>query len=78
MKPRRADHRRGGAFVRHHQGMPAALKFTGDDKDMTLDELAEFVEAARKAGIPGDRRIRADLSTSGKIKSVEASLHDDE
>ncbi|MEU6222255.1 hypothetical protein [Streptomyces sp. NPDC047042] len=44
---------------------------------MTLDELAAFVEDARKAGVPGDRNIRADLSTSGKIKMVEAAISDD-
>jgi hypothetical protein len=57
--------------------MPAALRFTGDDKDMTLDELGEFVEAARKAGVPGDRKVRAELSTSGKIKAVETPLSED-
>lgn len=59
--------------------MPAALRFTGEDKDMTLDELAQFVEAARKASVPGDNPIRAEISTSGKIKAVETSLehHDD-
>ncbi|MER6438520.1 hypothetical protein ABT275_19510 [Streptomyces sp. NPDC001185] len=54
--------------------MPAALRFTGEDKDMTLDELAQFVEEARKVGIPGNRPIRAGLSCSGKIKQVEIAL----
>lgn len=58
--------------------MPAALKFTGADKDMTLDELAAFVDAARKAGVPGDNPIRAELSTSGKIKEVETALDEDD
>lgn len=56
--------------------MPAALRFTGEAKDMTLDELAQFVEEARKAGIPGDRPVRAELSYSGKIKQVEIALTD--
>ncbi|MEU6376792.1 hypothetical protein [Streptomyces sp. NPDC046909] len=57
--------------------MPAALKFTGEDKDLTLDELAAFVEAARKAGAPSDNPVRAELSTSGKIKQVEIALGED-
>ncbi|MEW2451212.1 hypothetical protein AB0896_27265 [Streptomyces parvulus] len=57
--------------------MPAALTFTGDDKDLTLDELAAFVDAAKKAGVPGSNPIRAELSTTGKIKQVAATLTDD-
>ncbi|MET7475087.1 hypothetical protein ABZT17_12100 [Streptomyces sp. NPDC005648] len=57
--------------------MPASVKFTGEDKDMTLDELADFVEAARKAGVPRDNPVRAELSTSGKIKQVEVALDED-
>lgn len=58
--------------------MPTSIRATGADKNMTLDELATFVEDARKAGIPGDRNLHAELSTSGKIKMVEAALSDDE
>ncbi|MER5750645.1 hypothetical protein [Streptomyces sp. NPDC002088] len=58
--------------------MPAALRFTGEDKDMTLDELAAFVEAAKKAGVPQDNPVRAELSTSGKIKQVEIALDEDD
>lgn len=58
--------------------MPATLKFTGEEKDLTLDELAAFVDAARKANVPGDNPIRAELSTSGKIKEVEIALDEDE
>ncbi|MFZ4206777.1 hypothetical protein ACOZE4_18265 [Streptomyces griseoincarnatus] len=57
--------------------MPAMLKFTGEDKDLTLDELAAFVDAAKKAGVPGDNLIRAELSTTGKIKHVETVLDTD-
>jgi hypothetical protein len=53
--------------------MPAALRFTGEAKDLTLDELAEFVEAARAAGVPGDNPVRAELSTSQKIKELEVA-----
>ena len=57
--------------------MPAIIRFTGDDKDLTLDELAKFVKAARQAGVPGDNPVRADLSTSGKIKQVEVAMDED-
>ncbi|MDT6983740.1 hypothetical protein ACFSUJ_12200 [Streptomyces lusitanus] len=57
--------------------MPAMLTFTGEDKDLTLDELAAFVDAAKKAGVPGDNPIRAELSTTGKIKHVETALGTD-
>jgi hypothetical protein len=58
--------------------MPAALRFTGEEKDLTLDELTAFVEAARKAGVPGGNPVRAELSTSGKIKEVEIRLVEDD
>jgi hypothetical protein len=58
--------------------MPAAIRFTGEDKDLTLDELAEFIDRARKAGVPGGNPVRAELSTSGKIKEVEAALDEDD
>ncbi|WP_019061744.1 hypothetical protein [Streptomyces prunicolor] len=57
--------------------MPASLTFHGDDKDMTLDELAQFVEDARQAGVPGDNPVRAELSTSQKIKEVAVALKAD-
>ncbi|MEV6833506.1 hypothetical protein AB0N17_03075 [Streptomyces sp. NPDC051133] len=57
--------------------MPATIRFTGDDKDLTLDELTKFVKAARQAGVPGDNPVRAGLSTSGKIQQVEVLLDDD-
>lgn len=58
--------------------MPAALKFTGEEKDMTLDELAEFIAMARKADVPGSNPVRAELSTSGKIKQVEVAVVEDD
>lgn len=54
--------------------MPATVRFEGDDKDLTLDELAAFVKAAVRAGVAGCSPIRAELSTSGKIKEVEVVL----
>ena len=64
--------------IRHPDAMPAALRFTGEEKDLTLDELAAFVDAARKAAAPGGNPIRAELSTSGKIKEVEIALIEDD
>ena len=58
--------------------MPAALRFTGEEKDLTLDELAAFVNAARKAGVPRDNPVRAELSTTGKIKEVWSELDEDD
>ncbi len=57
--------------------MPATVRFTGEDKDMTLDELAEFVEAARRAGVAKTNPVRAEVSTSGKIKVVEVVIAED-
>ncbi|MEU6520470.1 hypothetical protein [Streptomyces sp. NPDC046978] len=54
--------------------MPAVLRFTGEAKDMTLEELAAFVEAARRTDVPLDNPIHAELSTSGKIKQVEVRI----
>lgn len=54
--------------------MPATLRFTGESKDLTLDELAQFVEAAKKASVPGTAHVRADLSSTGKIKEIEVPL----
>jgi hypothetical protein len=57
--------------------MPAALRFTGEAKDLTLDELAEFVKAARAAGVPGDNPVRAELSATQKIKELEVAVEPD-
>jgi hypothetical protein len=54
--------------------MPAALRFTGEAKDLTLDEI---VKAARAAGVPGDNPVRAELSTSQKIKEIEVAVEVD-
>lgn len=58
--------------------MPAVIRFNGEDKDLTLDELAAFAEAAQKANVPGHRNIRAKLSYSGKIREVEIALSEDD
>ncbi|MFE2554410.1 hypothetical protein ACFXGI_38805 [Streptomyces sp. NPDC059355] len=41
---------------------------------MTLDELEMFMKAARAAEAPGDSKVSAVVSTSGKIKELEAEL----
>lgn len=58
--------------------MGLSLRFTGEDKDMTLDELAEFVEKARAGGADGDRNVYAELSTSGKVKVITVLLGEDD
>lgn len=57
--------------------MPAALRFTGEHKDLTLEEIAAFVEAARRAGVPKTNVVRAELSTSGKVKELVVELDED-
>lgn len=58
--------------------MGLSLRFTGEDKDMTLDELAEFVEKARAGGADGDSNVYAELSTSGKVKVLTVTLGEDD
>jgi hypothetical protein len=53
--------------------MPATLRFIGEAKDLTLDEIDEFVQAARAAGVPGDNPVRAELSMSQKLKALEVA-----
>ena len=64
--------------MRHPERMPAVLRFTGEDKDLTLDEIERFVETARRAGVPKGNVVRAELSTSGKVKELTIALDDDE
>ncbi|WP_097230663.1 hypothetical protein [Streptomyces zhaozhouensis] len=54
--------------------MAQMLKLSGETKDMTLDEIARFVELARSVDTPGDRPVYAELSSSGKIKQLEVSV----
>ncbi|MBT2406220.1 MULTISPECIES: hypothetical protein [unclassified Streptomyces] len=54
--------------------MSKSLKFTGEEKNMTLEELESFVKAARAAEAPGDSTVNAVVSTSGKIKEIEVKL----
>lgn len=58
--------------------MPTSIRATGEAKDMTLDEIAQFVEDARKAGVPGDRPVRAVLSYSDKVKELIVALSEDD
>ncbi|MFE2530326.1 hypothetical protein [Streptomyces sp. NPDC059371] len=52
--------------------MPTSIRATGEDKDMTFDELAQFVEDARRAGVPGDQNVREELSYSGKSNRLRS------
>ncbi|MEV4195823.1 hypothetical protein [Streptomyces toxytricini] len=54
--------------------MPRTLKFTGEAKNMTVEELESFVKAARAAGAPDGSHITAVVSTSGKVKEIEVEL----
>ncbi|MEU9149189.1 hypothetical protein AB0D59_01215 [Streptomyces sp. NPDC048417] len=58
--------------------MPTVIRVTGEAKDMALDELAQFVEEARKAGVPRDRNVPAELSYSRKIQEVVVTLSEDD
>ncbi|MFE0187970.1 hypothetical protein [Streptomyces sp. NPDC058989] len=57
--------------------MPSRIKFSGAEKDITLDELEDAIQHARNAGAKGDRYVYAVLSTSGKIKEVSVDIGDD-
>ncbi|MFJ8676357.1 hypothetical protein [Streptomyces sp. NPDC093589] len=54
--------------------MPSRIKFSGAEKDMTLDELEDAIGHARNVGAKGDRCVYAILSTSGKIKEVGVDI----
>lgn len=58
--------------------MALELRFTGEDKDMTFDELEAFVQKARANEVDGSRNVYAELSTSGKVKVLIVNLGDDE
>lgn len=40
---------------------------------MTLDELAAFVQATTRLGLPGDARITVSIGWSGQIESITAA-----
>lgn len=60
--------------TRQYDRMALSLTFSGDGKDMTFDELEEFVKQAREGNVQGDRNVYAELSTSGKIKELKVRL----
>ncbi|GAA1931933.1 hypothetical protein GCM10009837_67040 [Streptomyces durmitorensis] len=57
--------------------MPSRIKFSGAEKDITLDELEDAIHHARNAGAKGTSYVYAVLSTSGKIKEVGVDIGDD-
>ncbi len=62
------------ARARQDDRMALSLTFSGEGKDMTFDELEEFVKQAREGNVQGDRNVYAELSTSGKIKELKVRL----
>ncbi|WP_154074000.1 hypothetical protein [Streptomyces sp. TM32] len=54
--------------------MPRTLKLTGKWKNITFEELEEFVRAARDASVHHHTEITAEVSSSGKIKELEIEL----
>ena len=40
---------------------------------MTLDELAAFVQAAMRLGLPGDARITVSIGWSQQVESITAA-----
>ncbi|MFF7329675.1 hypothetical protein [Streptomyces sp. NPDC008150] len=50
--------------------MPSQIRFSGAEKDMTLDEIEEAIGRARSLGADGGQYVYAVLSTSGKIKEI--------
>lgn len=60
----------------NHGRMPRSLRFTGEQKNITFDELEDFVKAARDAGVRGHEEITVAISSSGKIKVLEIEFWD--
>lgn len=60
--------------ARQYGRMALSLTFSGEGKDMTFDELEEFVKQAREGNVQGDRNVYAELSTSGKVKELKVRL----
>lgn len=58
--------------------MPTSLRATGEAKNMTRDELAQFIDDARKADLPCDRNVRAELTYTAKNMEVEIVLSKDD
>lgn len=64
--------------MRHPVGMPTSLRFDRDGQELTLDELADFIDDARRAKVPKSNPVRAQLSKDGKIRLVEVLLEPDD
>ncbi len=56
--------------------MAHTMRATGRWKNLTFDELEDFVRRAREAGVRNDEEVVALISTSGKIKELEVELPD--
>lgn len=51
------------------------IKHDANDKSegVTLDELASFLAETERAGIPPSTGVKANITWTGKIKSVEVT-----
>ena len=58
--------------------MPSSLRFTGADDEMTLDELADFIDDARRAKVPKSNPVRVEVTVDGRIRAVEVLLERDD
>ncbi|MFB6876358.1 hypothetical protein [Streptomyces sp. NPDC056323] len=54
--------------------MPRTLRVTGESKNLTFEELREFVKVAGDAGVEDDECVTAEVSTTGKIKELEVEI----
>lgn len=64
--------------MRHPDLMPSSLRFDHDGRELTLDELADFIDDARRAKVPKHNPVRAELTADGKIRLVEVLLEPDD
>lgn len=55
--------------------MRRTMRVTGEWKNITFEELEDFVKAARDAGVRDDENITAEVSSSGKIKELEIEIY---
>lgn len=57
--------------------MPSSLRFDDDGQELTLDQLADFIDDARRAKVPKGNAVRAELSKDGRIRLLEVLLEPD-
>jgi hypothetical protein len=57
--------------------MPSSLRFDHDGRELTLDQLSDFIDDCRRAKVPKGNPIRAELTKDGRIRMVEVLLEPD-